>query len=109
MLKISKLKIGLYPDLDSLYLKISKWLKISKNQILITEGLDGAIRSMFFCYTDPKSEVIFLNPTFAMYKVYAKMFNVKYKLLNYEKDYKLKIKKIYNLINNKTSIIFSIS
>ena len=106
LLKISKLKIGLYPELDSLYLKISKWLKISKNQILITDGLDGAIRSMFFCYTDPKSEVIFLNPTYAMYKVYAKMFNVKYKLLNYEKDYKLEFKKIYNLINHKTSIIF---
>ena len=62
---------------------------------------------MFFCYTDSKSEVIFLAISiWTMYKVYAKMFNVKYKLLNYEKDYKLKIKKIYNLINNKTSIIF---
>ena len=106
LLKINKLKIGLYPELDSLYSKISNWLNIPKNQILITDGLDGAIRSMFFCYTDNKSEVIFLDPSYAMYKVYAKMFNVKYKILNYEKDYNLKLKKIYNLINNKTSIIF---
>lgn len=104
--KIEKLKIGLYPDLNNLYKKISKYLKLSSDNIFITDGLDGAIRSMFFCYTDSKSEVIFLYPTYAMYKVYAKMFNVKYKLLNYEKDYKLKIKKIYNLISNKTSIIF---
>ena len=35
--KISKIHIGLYPNLNLFYKKLSNWLKISQKQIFITE------------------------------------------------------------------------
>tara|TARA_B100000965_G_C19524018_1_gene727892 strand:- start:240 stop:1316 length:1077 start_codon:yes stop_codon:yes gene_type:complete len=102
-----KTNISLYPNLDAIYDKLSKWLKLSKNQIFITDGLDGAVRLMFRCYTkEKKSNVIFPKPSFAMYDVYSKMFGVKSKYINYNNKFELKVDQIYKLADNNTSIIF---
>ncbi len=102
-----KQNISLYPNLDLIYTKLAKWLKFSKNQIYITDGLDGAVRLMFRCYTKENvSNVIFPNPSFAMYNVYSKMFGVQAKHITYNNKLELKLDSIYKLVNKKTSIIF---
>ena len=78
--KLSNIKLGLYPNLENFYIKISKWLKIEKEQVFITEGVSGAIKSLIETLTmSGKHNVIFPFPTFAMYPIYCKMFNVKFK------------------------------
>ena len=104
---ILNINFSKYPDVNILYKKISKWLKISTDKIFITEGLDGAIRLIFQSYTKPnKSNVIFPDPSFAMYKVYSKMFGLKVKTLGYDKNYKLEYENIFKLANKNTAIIF---
>ncbi len=104
---ISKINFSKYPDVNILYKKISNWLKISSDKIFITEGLDGAIRLMFQSYTKPnKSNVIFPNPSFAMYKVYSDMFGLKTQTLKYDKNFNLQYKNIFKLVNKNTAIIF---
>ena len=44
--KISKVNIGLYPELDSFYSKLSKWLRVKKENLFITEGVSGGIKSI---------------------------------------------------------------
>lgn len=62
---------------------------------------------MFRCFTKEKySNIIVPHPSFAMYDVYAKLFNVKIKKINYDKDNELKYNSIFKLIDSKTSIIF---
>ena len=49
---ITNINLSKYPNIDILYKKLSKWLKISIDNIFITDGLDGAIRLVFHCYTE---------------------------------------------------------
>ena len=105
--KISKVSLGLYPNLNKFYEKLSKWLKIPKNQIFVTEGVSGAIKSLIETLTLPgKHNVIFPYPTFALYPVYCKMFNIKYKKIGYHSNYKLDIEKLKSKIDKKTAIVF---
>ena len=105
--RLKTIKLNYYPELDNFYKKLSKWLGIDKNKIFLTEGVSGAIKSLLETMTVPgKSNIIFPKPTFAMYAVYAQMFNLKIKTIDYDNNYELKFNKIYKLIDKNTSLVF---
>ena len=84
--KIKKNHIFAYPDLGKLYLLLSKNLKINYKNILITNGADGAIRLIFDTFEKKKNfTVLRLEPSFAMYEIYSKIFSSTDIVINYKK------------------------
>jgi len=67
-----------YPENNEIYFKISKWLKIKPENIMLTEGADGGLLRVFNVFISEKDRVVALNPSFSMYPLYCKMFNGKY-------------------------------
>src|SRR3954471_13584111 len=63
-----------YPLTDELYRKLSLKLGIPENQLLLTTGSDAAIKALFHAYVRPGDKVVMLDPSYAMYAVYAQMF-----------------------------------
>ena len=105
--KLSKINPGLYPNLSFFYKKLSKFLSISKQEIFLTEGVSGAIKSLIECYTEiGKSEIVYPFPTFAMYSIYSKMFNLKVKKIGYNQNFDLDFDLLLNSINKSTAIVF---
>ncbi len=75
-----------YPETYSLYKKIAKYTEAPIESILITQGSDGVIRSVFETFINEGDVVLHTSPTFAMYSVYCKIFGVKSYTLNYGKS-----------------------
>ena len=98
-----------YPDLSRLYKKLAKNLKVNPKNLLITAGSDAGIKAVFEAFINDGDAVARTNPTFAMYSVYSKVFNVKEILLDYEKTAqgpKIYLKKIIKIIlSNKPKLI----
>lgn len=63
-----------YPLTDELYRKLSQKLGIPENQLLLTTGSDAAIKALYHAYVRPGDKVVMLDPSYAMYAVYAQMF-----------------------------------
>ena len=74
LLSMSVKSISSYPDSSILYQKLSEWLSVSPDSLLLTAGSDGVIRQAFEAFVAPGDIVIHTSPTFAMYAVYCKMF-----------------------------------
>jgi len=91
--RLSKVQLNLYPDLELFHEKLSRWLGLQQDQIFITEGVSGAIKSIIETIAEPGDNVVFPTPTFALYPVYCKMFNVKYRTVGYTDEYKLDVEK----------------
>ena len=105
--RFSKLNYSRYPNFNNFYKILSKWLNVSKNNIYLTEGVSGAIKLLLeTCSQEGKSNIIFPHPSFAMYEIYAKMFNLKSKKILYKKDNKLDFEKILSSIDKNTALIF---
>jgi histidinol-phosphate/aromatic aminotransferase/cobyric acid decarboxylase-like protein len=103
---IGSLNLNHYPELDQFYSLIAEWKNVKSSNLFLTEGVSGAIKSIIENFTVPgESNIIFPYPSFALYDVYAKMFNLKSKYLKYN-NYKLNLKNISSLIDKNTSIIF---
>ena len=103
---LKKVQLNFYPEIDTFYAKLSKFIEFPKEGIYLTEGVSGGIKSIIETLTlSNKSNIIFPYPTFAMYDVYAKMFNIEAKHVGY-KNYKLDINELEKKINKDTAIVF---
>lgn len=75
-----------YPDCHALYKKLALNLNVEINQLIVAQGSDGVIRSVYETFVAPGDTVIYTEPTFAMYPIYAKMFGAKSHVVHYERS-----------------------
>lgn len=73
-----------YPDCNSLYKKLAHYLQTDINQLIIAAGSDGIIRAVYETFVAPGDTVIYTEPTFAMYALYAQMAGAHSLHLHYE-------------------------
>lgn len=108
--KLTSFDVRTYPENSRIYFKISKWLKVKPENIILTEGADGGLLRVFNVFISGGDKVIALNPSFAMYPLYCKMFNAKYlpfKLtLESQKNY---FEEFVNFIKKKRPKLISIA
>src|SRR3989338_10481624 len=79
-------EIAAYPEIGPFYAKLSKWLKVDRQEVLLTSGSDTGIRAIYEAYVEEGDEVVILSPTYEMYSVYCAMFGGKKKEIFYNED-----------------------
>jgi histidinol-phosphate aminotransferase len=66
--------VAIYPDAAPLYHKLAEYLGVSPHSLVLAQGSDGVIGSVFRSFVGEGDVVLLTNPTYAMYQVYAGMF-----------------------------------
>ena len=72
-----------YPDLRDFYYSLAKTEGVNPNNILLSAGSDGAIRTVFQAYINEGDKVFITNPSFAMYDVYCKLYKANTNYIEY--------------------------
>ena len=103
---ISKIQLNKYPELPPFYEKVSNWINIPKEQIYITEGVSGAIKSLMEAFTSPGDNIVCPAPTFALYSVYSEMFQLDHRDVGYTDEYLLDKDLLLESIDENTVIVF---
>lgn len=63
-----------YPEPGQVYKKVAEWLGVEMDRIMLHLGSEQAIKAVFETYIRPKDKVLLHFPGFAMYPVYADLF-----------------------------------
>jgi histidinol-phosphate aminotransferase len=63
-----------YPVTDRLYAALAEALSLDRSQLLLSPGSDAAVKGLYHAYVDAGDRVVMLDPSYAMYGVYADMF-----------------------------------
>ena len=71
---ITPTDITRYPDQSSLYNKLSSFLRLPLQQILLSNGADSGLKIIFETFISEGDEILFLDPTYAMVEVYSHMY-----------------------------------
>jgi histidinol-phosphate aminotransferase len=66
--------------------RVAKQLSLQEDHIAETAGSDAAIRRLFMAYLRPGHAVVMLNPSYAMYEIYARIFQGELKRIDYQDD-----------------------
>lgn len=106
----SKKKIfNRYPECQpkNLVLSYAKYAHVSLDQVLVTRGADEGIELLIKVFCEPgKDAIIYCPPTYDMYKVNAKIANVKIKEIpTFQNTWQLDLLKI-QLNLNKVKLIY---
>lgn len=94
-----------YPELSPLYEALSNHLGVSEQHLIITDGSDAGIRQVIEVFCDPGDEIIISFPTFGMYLVYSKLFNLSLRTVEYKEDFSIDINDFISHISERTKLI----
>ena len=106
---ISPYDLRKYPtDIDDFYKLLSKFIKIKKENLVLTQGADGGLLNIFNIFGLKKSKVIYLSPSYAMYSVYCKIFSLQSRPLKLtlgekNQNYYLKLKN--KILNERPNLV----
>ena len=98
-----------YPDPHQVEIKkiLSKIKKVATENIFLGNGSDEAIDLLMQAFCEPgKDEVIIVPPTYGMYKVSARINNIKIKEVVLDKEFNLDLPSLLSAIAPQTKIIF---
>lgn len=105
MAKITPEILSMYPEINELKHLIAKTHYINPQNITLTNGSDEALRTIFEVFGESGKKLICVNPTFAMYHIYAKMFGMQCDFVSYNENFKVSIVEICNKITSDVGIV----
>ena len=94
-----------YPNLEPFYRKLVSWLKVDREEVLLTSGSDTGIKAVYEVFVEEGDDVVMLSPTYGMYHVYCRMFGATPKEIFYNENLFLPVERILNAINQNTKLI----
>src|SRR5262245_19715161 len=68
--------LSVYPESTRLYEKIARFHGVDTSEVLLTAGIDGGLKTLYEILTEPGDRVGVVAPTYAMYQVYPKLFQL---------------------------------
>ena len=98
------LNLRQYPNSYTLYEKLALFAGVDINNILITQGSEQALKYIFEVFVEKDDEVIYYNPSFAMYDVYCFQKKAKVKQLEFDKNGNMNLEDILSSVSNKTRL-----
>ena len=98
--------LSVYPDLSGLYEKLAKFNSVKEEEILVTSGIDGGIKTLFEIMTEPGDLVGVVSPTYAMYMVYSKLFQTRLTYITYNSDLSFNFDSLDEFLAKKPTMFF---
>lgn len=94
-----------YPDQSPLYEKLSAFLQLSSDNILLSSGSDSAIKILFDTFISQDDEVVFLDPTYAMINVYSDMYGCASQPVSFGQDLAFDLNELLDSISESTKLV----
>ena len=78
-----------YPVQDELEQELAAYIDLPVEQIILTPSSDSAFKALYQAYIGPGDSVVMLDPSYAMFPVYAQMFQGNPVLIPFDNDLKI--------------------
>ena len=102
--EIDPRSVVLYPDVAPFYHKLAEYIGVSPRSLILAQGSDGVIGSVFRAFVEPGDVVFLTHPTYSMYQFYTVMCGADTTVLEYrpsERGPKLESKSIIEMIRER--------
>jgi histidinol-phosphate aminotransferase len=98
--------LSVYPESTRLYQKLAKFHGVDESELLLTSGIDGGLKTLYEVMTEPGDLVGSVAPTYAMYQVYPKLFQLHNEDILYTPDLKFGFKQFDEFLAQKPTVFF---
>lgn len=95
-----------YPTLDRLYDELAAGMGIERDRLLLTAGSDAAVKALYHVYAEPGAASVMVEPSYAMYPIYARMFGMEPRQVAFGTDLSLDTDALLDLIGPDVKLVF---
>jgi histidinol-phosphate aminotransferase len=98
--------LSVYPESSRLYQKLAAFHSVDESELLLTAGIDGGLKTLFEVMTEPGDLIGVVAPTYAMYQVYARLFQVLLAEVMYTADLRFGFAQFEELLGQRPTAFF---
>jgi histidinol-phosphate aminotransferase len=91
-----------YPEYEKSRALLAGYFGVSTDEMLITNGVDDAIKLICDVFVDPGDRLVIPAPTFPIYQFFQDVAGGKTVLVRYDEDLRLPVERIVKAINRRT-------
>jgi histidinol-phosphate aminotransferase len=103
--RLSPEDLARYPERAPVEAAVAGWLRLSPNELLLTNGVDEAIHLLCETFLEPGTEALMAVPTFSMYEIYAAATGARVRTVQADADFRFPLERIRQSITPSTRLI----
>lgn len=102
---LTKETISVYPEISCIKDEIAEYAGVDAENIILSHGSDAAIKQVFDVFARKGSSVLLLEPTYAMYKIYAEIAGCNIKWIGCNNQFMVQEKQLIDSIDKNVCIV----
>ena len=91
-----------YPEYEEGRAALAEYFGVSKDEMLISNGVDDAIKLICDTFVDPGDKLVVPAPTFPIYQFFQNVAGGRTALVRYDENLRLPVERILDAINSRT-------
>ncbi len=98
-------ELARYPEREPVEALVADFLKVSREEVLLTNGVDEAIHLLCETYLDHGDKAIIVVPTYSMYAIYAKATGAELIQIRAGEDFSFPLEEVIASLTPETRLI----
>lgn len=94
--------LAAYADSTAFIKKLSRWLEVPAECVLVTSGSDAAMKMIFEAYVDAGDLVLLQDPSWRMYEVYNDIYLGQTLFLPYDRNLGFNVDALHRIVREKS-------
>ena len=104
--KLSAAEISAYPEQASVRRKLAKFFGVSPEELLLTNGTDEALSLIVNTFVESNNKVLFVEPTYAMYRFYSELAGARIVAPRYTADMEFPWSEVFAALKSNPRVLF---
>ena len=104
--KLTTKQLAMYPEYQAPTRRIARYLGVGREELLLTNGGDDALRVFFDAFVDSSSSVLICEPTFPMYRYYAEIYGARIAVLRHGCEMEFPLEGVIAALRKKPRVLF---
>jgi histidinol-phosphate aminotransferase len=104
--RMSRAQLATYPECNAARKRLAPYFRVRPEEMALTNGADEALRLIFDAYVERSDLILLVEPTFPMYRIYARLFAARTKVLHYDADMRFPLATVLTALRHKPRAFF---
>jgi histidinol-phosphate aminotransferase len=103
--KVTREQLAMYPEYQATTSKLAWHFGVRPQEMLLTNGVDDALRLLMETFIEPGSTVLFAEPTFQMYRFYGELVGARIEAPRYDADMRFPLEAILRALARSPALL----
>jgi histidinol-phosphate aminotransferase len=99
-------QMAMYPEYESSARRLATYFGVQRSEMLLTNGVDDALRLMMEVFIDPGDGVLIPEPTFSMYRFFSQVAGARILSVRYDEEMQFPVAATLRELKRSPKILF---